>query len=224
MANEGEGVPQAPKIYLGIPTRGVVFTETLKAAFLNLGGVTWQFGLFTLSPVSEARNTMVREFLKTNCTHLFTLDDDEVPPVGILKKMLDAGQPVVVVDAPAKRTGRSNIFRDKDGTIAATGFGCALFKREVFEKLHDPWFSLLPRRTVRYRSGKHVFTTIDDAPENPYGGEDVNFSLKLKDNGIEIVALDEICTHLEYEPFNTDRRAVETLLINRYTEITDRPI
>jgi len=214
-------------MFFGIPSRGIVFTETLNA-LQDESTQADRIYITTISPVSSARNEIVQQFLKTNERYLFMLDDDEVMPFGVVTKMinlLSEDELAVVIDCPSKKTGRSNVFRNKNGSIAATGFGCALFTRKVFETIPEPWFDLSPRRRVEKRNGNWYFPVIDDAPPNPYGGEDINFSLKLKEYGFNIVSVpDTVCTHLSYEGFNRDNRATEILTIERYHEISAPPL
>ena len=205
-------------MFIGIPTRGVIFTQTLKSLSDNLINQNYKIYLTQISPVDKARNDIIRSFLESKDDYLFMLDDDEVMPKNALEAMLGANKDIVVIDAPAKKTFKSNIFKNKDGSIEASGFGCALFKRKVFETL-PTWFDLSPRRKMEY-DGKYTFPIIDDAKPNDWGGEDVNFSLKLKEYGFDIYQLEGfVCKHLEYEPFNNDKRAVKILEIKSYDEI-----
>jgi hypothetical protein len=204
-------------VFVGIPSRGVVFAETLRA-------IPDPDVITTTQPVEAARNEIIQAFLWSTDTHLWMIDDDEVPPLGIIWKMLEANQPVVVVDAPAKKSGKSNVFRNSDGTVAATGFGCALFQRKVFETIPAPWFTRDKRRHVVKMGGFYSFPEQEGAA-NPWGGEDIEFSMKLWYNAINIHVLDGVtCTHLEYEPFNQPDRATRILDIKRYTEITGPPL
>ncbi len=215
------------KILVAVPTRGVVFTETLNALkFIGewSGNLDVEFigPRFTeISPVSKARNEIAHDFLTSGCDLLWMVDDDEVPPVNALKNLLELNADIAVIDCPSKGNGKSNIFKNKDGEIVASGFGCALFKKEVFTALsmvtNEP-FSLLPRRIVNKRGGLYTFEEVE-GEENAWGGEDINFSLKVRDLGFEIKQAEGVCTHLEYEPFNSERRAIELLKINRYDEI-----
>jgi len=210
-------------IFVGIPTRGIIFTETLIGVSENLKGKTYSLMPIVKEPVDAARNFIISKFLESDADYLWTIDDDEVSPPGTLDAMIAADKPVVCVDAPAKKTGKSNVFRNLDGTVAATGFGCALFKREVFESLEKPWFSLAPRRQLIKRNRCYEFPIVDNTI-NPWGGEDVNFSLKLREKGYELYVLDGfVCDHLEYEQFARQERATRVLPIIRYSGITGAP-
>jgi ribosomal protein L33 len=167
---------------------------------------------------------LIKTFLESKGTHILLLDDDEVMPKGLLKKMLDMSSPIVIADAPSKGSGKSNIFRNKDGEIVATGFGCALIRREVFAELEKPYFSLKPWRHVKKIKGDYEFPVHLEDQANPWGGEDVNFSIKLREAGYKIKAVEDICSHLEYSHFNTDKRATQLLEIKKYDKITEAPL
>ena len=209
------------RVLLGIPTRGIIHTEVIAAVASQFPDVM----MTTIAPVSDARNHLVEQFLSyPQFTHLWMLDDDEVPPPMALLSMLSLNKDVVVIDCPSKRTNKSNIFRNDDGTIAASGFGCALFTRRVFEEIPSPWFSLNPRRTLEKNNGNFRFPPIDDAPENTWGGEDINFSLKLTESNLGITEAPGICTHLEVEELQKENRATEILNIRRYESISGSPL
>lgn len=152
------------------------------------------------------------------------IDDDTVPPLGTLSRLLNAKEDIVVVDTPSKVTGKSNIFQNKNGEIVASGFSCALFTRRVFETIPGPWFDLAPRRSVKKRNQNYIFQeVIGDA--NGWGGEDINFSIKARDHGFKIKKLDGVqCTHLDYQPFTSENRAVQVLNIERYEELNGPPL
>lgn len=217
-------------IFIGIPTRGVIYTDT--SEYLYDVVVTDHSGQIVLppfftnvAPVSMARNLIVEKFMASEADYLYMIDDDEVPPLGVVQAMIAKNAPVVVIDCPSKHSGKSNIFKNDDGTIAATGFGCALFKREVFQRLQGKWFDLYPRRTVEKSGGKWVFPILDDAPPNSWGGEDINFCMKLQEHGIPIITVEgAVCTHLEAVELQKEHRATEILTINRYDTITGSPL
>ena len=212
------------RLFVGIPTRGVVFTQTLKSLADNLIGFDWKLYLTQMNSIDKARNDIVGAYLASKDDFLLMLDDDEIMPENALQMMTGVNKDIVVIDAPAKRTGKSNIFFNNDGDIAASGFGCALFKRKVFEKIPAPWFDLLPRRKIEKIAGQWSFPIIDEIRPNEWGGEDINFSIKLREAGYKINTLPYICQHLEYEPFNSEKRATKILEIRKYDAITGDPM
>lgn len=114
-----------------------------------------------VTPVDNARNHIVEEFLKTDCTHLFFIDSDTVPPKNALMKLLADDREIVsaltpIVEHDPERKNDSNGFYRKYNVVGwndkhvneyiglvpckGAGSSCILIKREVFEKLKAPWY------------------------------------------------------------------------------------
>lgn len=137
-----------------------------------------------------ARNDIAREFLDSGFDYLFWIDDDAIVNPEILYKMLahmDAPE-VGVVIAPymmrrppygigvltcdGKDISNTNNYRNltldelNQGLIEVDGGGthCMLVKREMFEKVNEPWFRLPPLG----------------------GTEDMYFCLKVRKLGLKI--------------------------------------
>lgn len=153
-------------------------------------------------PHDSARNYCVEQFLATDDTHLLFLDDDVVPPVDALEKLLAANVPVISGLYPSEffdnesgviRT-RQNVFANlrDDGEleeakgkgvqeIKSCGGGCLLIRRDVLEQLEAPWFKFLYDDTGKMNKG-----------------EDVYFGMKLAEAGIPLYAHFEVqCNHVK---------------------------
>jgi hypothetical protein len=108
--------------------------------------------------IAHARNMILREFLDSDCTHLWFVDSDTVPPMSLT--LLSHDLPSVCGPYESFRLDRGlhwNVFREgtQPGTYSlyrrqdwpdepfhasATGLGCALLRRDVFDKLpKDPF-------------------------------------------------------------------------------------
>lgn len=154
-------------------------------------------------PHDSARNYCVEQFLATDDTHLFFLDDDVVPPPDALEKLLDADVDVISGLYPSQwmdaETGkmltRNNVFSEirKDGElieakgkgvgkIMSCGGGCLLIKRHVVaDKVKAPWF--------QFHFNEKGLMDV---------GEDVDFGKKLKAAGVELHAhFDVQCQHVK---------------------------
>ena len=109
----------------------------------------------SLYPASLARNQIAKEFLKTDATHLFMLDDDIVPPRNALEKLLSDDKDIVSGMIPVYTKDRDGhpkppeLLAIRDGEpvhgsglekVDYTGAGCLLTRREVFEAIDKPWF------------------------------------------------------------------------------------
>lgn len=90
-----------PKIRIVTPSSRSVNPYTVSSLSYNL----WEVGrqgididaprLYDEYPLSRARNIALREFVESDCTHMFSWDDDSVFPMGTLLKLIQAEQPIV---------------------------------------------------------------------------------------------------------------------------------
>ena len=153
-------------------------------------------------PHDSARNYCVDQFLATDDTHLFFLDDDVIPPVDALEKLLDANVSVISGLYPSEwfnnDTGkiekRNNVFKEirKDGElveakgrgvgeIMSCGGGCLLIERHVLSVMKAPWF--------KFHYDEKGLMNV---------GEDVDFGKKLKAMGVPLHAhFDVQCNHVK---------------------------
>ena len=153
---------------------------------------------------AEARNKEIKRALKLGADYILMVDDDQAIPIDGLADMRNAvvvdGYDMAIIDAPSK-DGQlpTNVTYHPDGTIAWTGFGCVLFKAEIFQKLLDPWFDDSYTYTFEIKKGKFVFTKVDKyKPDNV--GEDSNFYFKLTEADYKIKIIEDIkCLHKEIE-------------------------
>ena len=183
---------------IGLPTMGSVNTMLMTAilAWVAEAAQGGKYDLMTyhtigVSPVDEARNVIVEEFLKTNCSHLLFIDSDTIPPRNAISKLLAADKEVVsaltpIVEHDENRKNDSNGFyrkynvvgwndkhvNDFIGLVACKGAGssCVLIKREIFEKLPPPWY----RFKYEYDNGKK---TLGGRPV--IIGEDIYFTARV---------------------------------------------
>lgn len=155
------------KVFIAIPTLdGWVHTKTIQAITAQSAGHEIKF-VSGISPVAKARNTAVAEFLRTDCTHLWFVDSDTIPPSDALKRLLDmdadiaSGVTPVLLnngimsnvfpsDDPSKRMTMEEVEK-ADTLINAVGVGasCILIKRRVLDNdvegvaLKSPWYAEL---------------------------------------------------------------------------------
>lgn len=144
----------------------------------------------------SASNTLVRQFLESDCTHLFWSEMDMMMPFYTIPALLShdvpissgvyflrqgGGQPCLYM-ATEDKSVNSGVYglvsvsvfpEDSRFKVHCPGFGCVLFKREVFEKIEPPWFDL--------KEGWDNENSI----KTGYG-QDVFFYSKVKDAGIDV--------------------------------------
>lgn len=183
------------KIMVAVPNLGTVATQ-LAAAVMAWMYDGWDITFYApenVIPHDAARNRCILHFLQSDCTHIFFLDDDVVPPRDALEKLVEANEGVVCGIYPVRRNGvlegavyrRKGIvltpMKDREGVVEidCAGAGCMLIKRKVLADIKAPWF---------------VFTY--DAYGQMTVGEDINFFQLLKDNRNRIYAhFDVWCDH-----------------------------
>lgn len=171
-----------------LPTRGLIFEQTIKSVS-NIPNST----LITVSgmPIPEAQNWLVTEALGApDVTHLYFVEEDMEIPEGTLEKMLDLNKDVVCVDYPVN--GGWSTIKRVDREIQHCGLGCTLVKREVFERLSEPWF----------RTDKSVDAKTEEIMDIPmkYGGHDIFFGIAVRKAGYKITQLEGVeCGHLRCE-------------------------
>ncbi len=190
-----------PKILIGIPTMGSMHT------FLAMTVLQWMaqaqlkgdinmsiYPTMAVCPVDNARNEIVEQFLQSDCTHLFFIDSDTIPPMDALYKLLSHDKDIVsgitpIIEHDANRKNESNGYYKKwnavdmndkftepnVGLIQIKGCGgsCVLIKRAVFEKMPKPWYRFLYK---------------DDRGKDIFMGEDTHFIAKAIGLGFKAYA------------------------------------
>ena len=153
-----------------------------------------------LMPIDHARNTIVHDFLLTDCTHLMMVDDDIVPPVDALERLLFHDKDIVAAACPligpnsdgdlittmnAYNLNKKQAYTIIESTglrkVDAVGTGCMMVKREVFEKLRVP-----------------PFLTEYNVDGIKYRGEDLNFCNQASLEGFDTyVDFNLKCKHIK---------------------------
>ena len=200
-----------PKILVGLPTMGNIHVM-LGITVMSWLSQAYKDGDYDLSvyptvavqPVDNARNQIVREFLESDCSHLLFVDSDTMPPQSALRQLLAVNQPIVSgltpiieLDEVKKEYYRKWNCVGMDGKylspntgvipIKGAGSSCILIRREVFEKLTDPWYR---------------FVYQDDNGKTEFNGEpliiseDVHFIMQAVAAGIPVFCdTSVVCAH-----------------------------
>jgi hypothetical protein len=166
-------------ILIMIPTRGTICVP-LVPKLIKWCSQGAEVNFVTGFLVDYARNLAVKHFLTTNKTHLLFLDDDTIPEVDGISKLLSSGKLVVgglynlqvdTSDRQSTKLAPSAIVDSQRGLQKvdriATGF--LLIRKEVFEKIPRPWFEF-----------------EWDKNHDSYLGEDYSFCEKVKKAGFDI--------------------------------------
>jgi len=133
----------------------------------------------------NARNSLVKSFLKGDCTHLFFMDSDMEFPPNTLSRLLEHDKYIVAGFYTRKLPPFASVIfkgdmddwttwnpttEDRLQKCSAVGTGCMLIKRNVLETMEWPWFS--------YEK--------DLQGKEKYMSEDVVFCINAKKNGFDI--------------------------------------
>lgn len=158
---------QSPKILIGIPTMGSVHALLMQTILKWVAQRKYAMSVYTsikTQPVDNARNEIVEEFMKSDCTHLFFIDSDTIPPDDALDKLLALDADIATGITPIIHYDRnrvndssghykvSNVITMDDERVKAdigviqaktAGGSCLLIKREVFQKMSDKPFRFI---------------------------------------------------------------------------------
>jgi hypothetical protein len=111
-----DGAPPRPKIFIATPAYGGMVTVEFLVGFdhlcrsLDASGLEHVVGMLTKeSLITRARNKLVADFLKTDCTHLFFIDADIGFKARDAKYLIEADLDVVCGCYPMKNLGWKNI-------------------------------------------------------------------------------------------------------------------
>lgn len=184
-----------------IPTRGIVFTEVVQGVVENCAGRDWTLLTTIDEGLPDCMEHLVSQALAIGATHVWIVEEDTVPPPGVLDKMIAADVDYIACDYPVGHSHTCFGF-DGDGLLW-TGFGCTLIRADVFRRVERPWFECNRNMVVVHRDGLDYFTA-DQRTVNHRGGHDLSFAEKIKVAGIERHGLVGVeCRHLKMQAWNT---------------------
>lgn len=173
-----------------VPTRGLVFTETVIGLLEATEGITAKFYLSHNLPTPDSFNELTNRAMDEGMTHLLITNDDVVITPEILEAMIALDEDVVTCPTPLTDTFSG--YYEKNGEITLTGTSCVLVRREVLEKIGRPYF----RTDVRYimLDDKEYEKNVD--PQSGFGGEEAYFSRQVRKAGYKIRKVDMLTRHL----------------------------
>jgi len=150
-----------------ISNKGIInlYTANAMSSIMYIAGRSGipcrEWLIYDQHPMSRARNMAVKEL--GDCTHLFFLDDDCVPPVDIMVRLLKHDKMVVSGWYNARSGSGPLVFHkekhgwiqykseewkrynegeqiDKLQVVDGVGAGCLMIKKEVFDIIDEPYF------------------------------------------------------------------------------------
>ena len=186
-----------------MPTRGLIFSETLESLKLNgieLDNLIIKSGL----GIPDAQNWVAKEALKSYTSYVLFVEDDMVVPEGTLQKMIKMDKAIVAVNYPMEN-GCETVCRSKD-EVMWCGLGFTLVKRGVLQSFGDNPFTT--SRSYRIESTSPLQLVKQDNPCK-YGGHDINFCMRARELGFEIAVLPDVeakhlrCSNLRRDDTNS---------------------
>ena len=226
MAESKQAVLAGRKLFIGIPCHDGRLNVKTAFNLVQLMPEAMRLGVgVTLSDISNcsiitlARNSLVAEFLKTDCTELLFIDSDVIAtPADILRLMAQSGGKDITAGAYPRRARDKKFFTDLywteddnlefDGSlmrVKRVGTGFMLIQRHVIEKMveaHPEW-SYKNKPTGERMAALFDFDIIDDQ----YVGEDYLFCDRAAQLGFKVhIDVDISLPHIGSETFTNNFR------------------
>lgn len=177
------------KIALVSPSRGTVFSKMMESVLKNLQGFDYEVFMQHGISIPNCYNFAMEEAMKSDCTHIWFVEEDHVFPKDTLKRMLDMDEEVVATAYADRRSAVNLVQYQKDGSVIYCGMGCMLVKREVFDRLEAPYFRTLFIELKKDDKGWITLVPHGNMRSDGYGGQDIYFCTSLVNNGFKIKLL-----------------------------------
>lgn len=167
------------RISIGVilPSRGMLFTETLKELLDELWGIQhklyWSHG----NSLPKCFNMPLTKALKGSHTHILIVEDDMVLSKGILRELLESDEDIIACDYPVNTEPSGTVLYDTKGKAIFTGTGFMLIKRKVFNDLPTPVFRSDISWQYYGHENKVRFLAKKANPNTSYGQHDITFGL-----------------------------------------------
>lgn len=206
----GEKIQRTPtfRVAICVPTKGRNpwgFTHDLAQLMCCTGVAMVSSGIMDIALlfsqgtyIADNREDLTLAALEGNPTHLLWLDDDMRFPQDLLIRLLKRNKPVVGVNYATRKTpcvpvaikrmyerDDKPISRLQPGSgleeVEAIGFGAVLIRADVFKAICRPWFE-------NYR----------DSETGGHVGEDVDFCIKARAKGFEILVDHDLSEEIKH--------------------------
>ena len=224
MAEAKQAVLAGRKLFIGIPAYDGKINIKLAYNIAALMPKALQFGVSVklgdvsgCSIITMARNQLVHEFLKSDCTELLFIDSDVIATADdVLRLMAQSGDKDITAGAYPRRSKDKNFFADLyfdenkalefDGSLMRlerVGTGFMLIQRHVIEAMvaaHPEWFYDF--------KGEQVCGVFDfQNRDGRYLGEDYLFCDRAREHGFKIyIDVDISLPHVGTEAFENNFR------------------
>lgn len=149
------------KINICVPSARFIETETVVSIYnLDTDGHDVKLRCVKGYAVDVSRTMLVEDAIENNADYILWIDDDQIPPIDTLKRLLSHGKDIVTGLYVGKNVdcNASTVFRKTERDtynpfvakaliehgglyeIDACGMGCCLTSVEALKKIGEPWF------------------------------------------------------------------------------------
>lgn len=184
---------------VAVCTRGILITQVLDGIISNMMSRVYRFHAnWTIRTTSElaipdAQNNVTKQALALRPDFIWYVEEDTVPPRGILHKMILLAEEADVVVANYKLEDGTKSIRKLGNRILYSGMGCMLVRADLFSEMPEPWFE--SKNWIHCPDGWGLL-----GGSAGYGKQDVTFCVKLSAIGARVVEVPgELCKHLRFE-------------------------
>jgi hypothetical protein len=140
-------------------------------------------------PIPDCHERVAEAGLATGADALWFVEEDMVPPADALVVSLARDEPIVAIDYPVGERPTQNCMLHVDGVVWWCGLGCTLVRREVFERLEQPWFRTdIQIEVTRWGQARMEVREVPSPYE--YGGQDISFGHRAMLAGLAIGEID----------------------------------
>lgn len=179
------------KLAVVLPSRGLMFSQTLEELLGELEGFNYEIFWSHAKGLPQCFNDPTEEALKDKDVFaVLFCEDDMIIPKGILRKMFASNYPVVALDYPFQQQGDSTCLHDPEGKAFWTGTGFLLVAKQVLQQMEKPiWRTdttfdpFIDKDTIHFWPRK-----LDKIY---YGLHDLRFGLLLYSAGMPIMPMRE---------------------------------
>lgn len=204
------------KIGIVVPTRGLVFSQTMAAIERERQGYETKLYISHDLPIPSGHNELCQQALEDGNDYILIVEEDVVIPAGALEKMLAANAAIACIDYGV--SGWSCITRDQTGEILWCGLGCTLIHKSVFEALEKPYFRAdMVLKLPEYQWQKLPKEYVE---KRNYGSLDIWFCAQAKALGFEIKQVPGECRHLKLDELGKKERNYGVHLISEKPRIS----
>jgi hypothetical protein len=134
-------------------------------------------------------------------THVWFLEEDNVPPPGTLVRLLSVDADIVGLDYYQKSKATAVSHKVLSDQLMWVSLGCTLVRTRVFATLSDPWFRIdLGVIGVFSGSGGGWKYGLAPRANQYYGGHDSAFCFIAQAAGFKVQFVDDftMCEHIDF--------------------------